>query len=206
MKEREQRVRGFIADNLGRIQDRIAESLAKAGRAAGAVTLVAVTKEVGLAEIETLRDLGVTHFGENRIQTAEPKISAAGEGVVWHMVGNIQRRKAKDVVRLFDRVDAVDRIELADELAARAGGRESALPVLLEVNVSGEPSKHGFVPAELPSVLERVSGLSALRVEGLMTMAPFYDNAERARPLFAALVACRHAWSFAHIDGNVKRL
>ena len=103
------------------------------------------------------------------------------------MVGNIQPRKAKDVVRLFDRVDAVDRIGLADELAARAGGRESALPVLLEVNVSGEPSKHGFVPAELPSVLERVSGLSALRVEGLMTMAPFYDNAERARPLFAAL-------------------
>ena len=178
---------GSIADNVCRIRDRIAAAMARAGRRGDAPTLVAVTKTVGIAEISALQEVGVTHFGENRIQPAGPKIAAIGTGVTWHMIGTIQRRKAKDVVRLFDCVDAVDRIDLAEELAARAGERTSPLPVLLEVNVSGEASKHGFAPSELASALDRIAALPALRVEGVMTMAPFCDDPEETRPVFAGL-------------------
>lgn len=178
---------GPIADNLRRIRDRIAGAMARAGRKGPLPTLVAVTKTVGAAEIEQLRELGLTHFGENRLQPAAPKIAALGAGVTWHMIGTIQRRKARDVVRLFDYIDAVDRLELAEELAARAGERAAPLPVLLEVNVSGEASKHGFAPAQLPDALDRIAALPALRIEGLMTMAPLYDDAERTRPVFAEL-------------------
>lgn len=180
---------GPIADNLRRIRDRIAAAMARSGRRGELPTLIAVTKTVGVPEIALLRELGVTHFGENRVQPAAPKIAALGAGATWHMIGTIQRRKARDVVRLFDCVDAVDRVELAEELAARAGERASPLPVLLEVNVSGEESKHGLAPAELSAAMERVAAMPALRVEGLMTMAPLYDAPERTRPVFARLKA-----------------
>lgn len=180
---------GTLTDNLHRIQDRIAASLAHSGRPDQSVTLIAVTKSVGIEEIRQLRELGVTHFGENRVQNAGPKISAEHDGVVWHMIGNIQRRKAKDVVRLFDRIDSVDRIELADELAARTLDRETPLPILLEVNVSGEETKHGFAPDQLSAALEQISGYASLRVEGLLTMAPYYNDPEHTRPIFAHLRA-----------------
>ena len=180
---------GSIADNLHRVQDRIAAALARTGRSEDAVTLIAVTKSVGLAEIDELKQLGVTHFGENRINTAEPKIAGLHGAVTWHMIGNIQRRKARDVVRLFDCVDTVDRVELAQELSTRAGERPSPLPILVEVNVSGEESKHGLDAFELPDALGIMKGLPALRVDGLMTMAPFFDNAEQTRPIFAELRA-----------------
>ncbi|MCC6797482.1 MAG: YggS family pyridoxal phosphate-dependent enzyme [Candidatus Hydrogenedentes bacterium] len=176
-----------ISDNLHRIQDRILSALARSGRTANSVTLVAVTKTVGIREVQELYRLGITNFGESRVQAVEPKKGVLDSGVTWHMIGNIQRRKCKDVVRLFDCVDAVDRIELAEELGLRAGDRPSPLPVLIEVNVSGEESKHGFAVEVLPQALEQMRAIAALQVEGLMTMAPFFDNAEQARPIFAEL-------------------
>lgn len=164
-------------------------ALARSGRPAESVTLIAVTKTVGVPEIEELRRLGVLHFGENRVHAVEPKKVALGGGVTWHMIGTIQRRKCKEVLRLFDCVDAVDRIELAEELGIRAGERTSPLPVLIEVNVSGEESKHGFTAEALPQALDRMRSIPTLRVDGLMTMAPFFDNAEQTRPIFAELRA-----------------
>jgi pyridoxal phosphate enzyme (YggS family) len=193
-------VRGSIPENLRRVQDRMAESMARAGRMGEPPTLIAITKSVGVEAIETLRELGLSHFGENRLPAAETKIAAIGGGVTWHMIGTIQRRKAKDVVRLFDRVDAVDRIELAVELAARAGERGRVLPILLEVNVSGEESKHGFSPEALPSALEQIAALHALHVEGLMTMAPLYQDVERTRPVFAALKALADRYALPRIS------
>ena len=178
-----------IADNLRHIQDRIRAAQARARRDAAPVTLIAVTKSVGLAEIQALSELGVEHFAENRVHLAEPKISAFQGRATWHMIGNIQRRKAKDVVRMFQRVDAVDRMELADELARRAEELGVTLPILLEVNVSGEDAKHGMDEDAVDSALRHIARHQSLRVEGVMTMAPFYEEPEGTRPVFRALRA-----------------
>ena len=105
------------------------------------------------------------------------------------MIGAVQRRKCPEIVRLFDCVDAVDRIEAAEALHRRCeeSGREAPLPILIEVNVSGEASKHGFAPEQLAEVLDTLQGLSRLRIDGLMTMAPFSDRPEDSRPYFARL-------------------
>ena len=115
------------------------------------------------------------------------KIAEIGAGPTWHMIGNIQRRKARDVVLAFHRVDAVDRLSLAETLEQRCAEAGKQLPILVEVNVSGEEAKHGFVPANLGDALANIRAMEHLRVEGLMTMAPLAADAEAARPVFSAL-------------------
>jgi pyridoxal phosphate enzyme (YggS family) len=177
-----------IANNLRELQQRIDEAARRSGRTGKDVRLVAVTKTVGVEEVEVLFDLGLHEFGENRLHDAQPKIEAFAEkDVTWHMIGSVQRRKARDVVELFDYVDSVDRYELAEALDRRCQTREHALPVLVEVNVSNEATKHGFEPGELDEALKRMDGLEHLRVEGLMTMAPFVADPEKIRPVFAGL-------------------
>lgn len=187
MMAADREVRGRISRNLSLIRERMEAACARAGRDVSEVTLVAVTKTVGIGECEALLDLGVTHLGENRVEHAESKIAAIGDRAVWHMVGSVQRRKAKRVAALFDRADSVDRLELAESLNEAAADREGPLPVLVQVNTSGEASKHGFSPEELPAALDAIRGLSNLRVDGLMTMAPFEAEAEETRPVFRAL-------------------
>jgi pyridoxal phosphate enzyme (YggS family) len=137
-------------------------------------------------------ELGVRHFGENRVEEASAKLPAFREAigdpaVVFHMIGHLQSRKADDAAALFDRVHSVDSVKLAQRLARFT---TQPLPILLEVNVSGEESKYGFASArrdELFSAIETISQLANLRLDGLMTMAPVVDEAERARPVFRAL-------------------
>ncbi len=177
-----------IADNLHQLQHRIARAAERSGRTGNDVRLVAVTKTVGVEETEILYELGLREFGENRVHDAQPKIEAfAGKQVTWHMIGSVQRRKAKDVAGLFDCVDSVDRYELAEALDKRCQTREHPMPVLIEVNVSDEATKHGFSPDELDGILERMGRLQHIRVRGLMTMAPFVADPEAARPVFAEL-------------------
>ncbi len=177
----------IIRTNLAHIEARIAAAAKRAGRSAGEVRLIPVTKTVGIEECRILRELGYTHLGENRIENAEGKIAALGPPVEWHMVGHVQRRKAREVAALFSRVDSVDRLELAEALEARSAALAKKLPVLLEVNVSGEDAKSGFAPAELPQALDTIRGMPHLIVEGLMTLAPLVDNPEQVRPVFRAL-------------------
>lgn len=199
-----------IPTNLTRIRARIAEAALRAGRDPDTVRLVAVTKTCPVDAILAAWECGQRDFGENRpeegaqkvIETAA-RLAAENEKPAWHMIGHVQRRKANLVVAHFDVVHAIDRLALAQKLSALAveAGRE--LPVLLECNVSGETSKYGYAAAgwELdPALRERladevaaVSALPALRLEGLMTMAPIADNAERVRPIFASLRALRDA-------------
>lgn len=177
-----------IADNLQQLQQRIAGAAERSGRTTDDVRLVAVTKTVGVEEVEILYELGLREFGENRVHDAQPKIEAFAEkNLTWHMIGSVQRRKAKDVAGLFDWVDSVDRYELAEALDRRCETREHPMPVLVEVNVSDETTKHGLRPDELDDVLERMGDLPHLRIEGLMTMAPFVADPETTRPVFAAL-------------------
>lgn len=175
--------------NLNAVQARIAAACNRAGREFNSVQLVAVTKAVGIDECRILHALGVTHMGENRIEIAAPKVEALGSAITWHMIGNIQRRKAREVVQIFDRVDAVDRLELAEALQRRLEGTDKHLPVLLEVNVSGEVSKHGFAPEDLPNALRDLGAFNHLQITGLMTMAPFDAPEPDIRAYFRHLKA-----------------
>lgn len=166
----------------------MANAAAASGRATDDVLLVAITKFVGVAEIEVLYNLGIRHFGENRIDAAAHKLEHfAGSDITWHMIGNIQRRKVAKIVGAYQRVDAIDRIALAEEFEKRADSAATHVPILLEVNVSGEESKHGFSPDELVSTVERVGEMPHLDLKGLMTMAPRVDDPETTRPFFRKL-------------------
>ena len=181
-------MRARIEENLRQVQQRIADAAARAGRPPNAVRLLAVTKSVGVEEARALCDLGVTHLGENRVEDARAKVEITGPAICWHMIGSVQRRKAKEVVALFHRVDSVDRLELAEALDRRCeelGKR--LLPILIEVNVSGEATKHGFEPADLESAVQYIARLPHLKLEGLMTMAPLVDDPAAVRPVFARL-------------------
>jgi pyridoxal phosphate enzyme (YggS family) len=179
--------RETIAKNLEDIRARISSAAARAGRAPEQIRLIAVTKTEGLEAIEALLKLGLDDLAENRIEVAREKIAMIGNRARWRMIGSIQRRKAGDVAELFDCVDSVDRVEVAEALDRKCAALGKTIPILLEANVSGEASKHGFTPAELPKALEQTNTLNNLRVEGLMTMAPYVENPEEARPVFAGL-------------------
>lgn len=184
-----------IRQNLQAIQHEMAQAADRAGRSASDITFVAVTKSVGLDEMRILHELGVTHFGENRVDVARAKMDAfSGDDITWHMVGNIQRRKAKDVLQLFDIIDAVDRMSLAEELQRRCQPDIPRARVLVEVNVSGEAQKHGFTPDQVDAALQEMASLDRLQIDGLMTMAPFGIGREERLGHFRTLraLADRH--------------
>lgn len=179
--------RSRIQENLEDVQKRMEAAAARVGRPAESVRLIAVTKAVGVEEARIIHELGVKHLGENRIHIAKEKIEAMGDTVCWHMIGSLQRRKARDVAALFQYFDAVDRIEIAEALQRRCEEVDKVLQVLIEVNVSGELAKHGFEPDALHGAIKTIKIFERLEVKGLMTMAPFVDDPEEVRPVFARL-------------------
>jgi len=202
------RVMGDLESRLSRVRERIAQAAARAGRDPQAITLVAVTKTVPVGGVVAAYALGLRHFGENRVEEAEAKIpqvsQAIGRGqITWHMIGHIQSRKARAVVAYFDWVHSVDSVKLARRLSRFAEEAGRTLPILLEVNISGEPSKYGFAMGGWPedqaqaeaffSAVGEIMALPALRLEGLMTMAPLVPQAELARPTFRRLRELRDA-------------
>lgn len=198
-----------IAENLSLVRASIAAAAQRAGRDPASVTLIAVSKTHPTPALLEAAAAGVQHFGENRVEEATSKIPAVVAAVsaplVWHMIGHIQSRKAKDVPPLFDVVHSVDTVRLAEKLAQAALGRGDARPldVFLEVNVSGEASKSGFAASgwqQNASVRDalwqeaaQVAALPGLRLRGLMTMAPIVDDVEQARPVFRSLALLRAA-------------
>jgi pyridoxal phosphate enzyme (YggS family) len=151
------------------------------------VTLVAVSKTVDAAAVREAFEAGQRHFGENRVQDAAMKMAALTElrlSITWHLIGRLQSNKAGKAAGLFDLFHSVDSVDLAEQLSRRA---PKPLPILLEVNVSGEPSKAGFEPARLEETLAAVRALPNMEVRGLMTMAPLNPDPETARPFFRRL-------------------
>jgi pyridoxal phosphate enzyme (YggS family) len=139
-------------------------------------------------------NLGITHLGENRVHIAREKIDIlevdkppAYENIHWHMIGNVQRRKTKEVVSLFQIVDAVDRLVLAEGLQRQCDDQNRELDILLEVNISGEDTKHGFSSQALPTALKDLQHLDRLHVKGLMTMAPRGAEESLVRKVFSEL-------------------
>jgi PLP dependent protein len=180
--------RDRLAHNLERVRTRIAAACDRAGREPDSITLVAVTKTVGVETARALVELGVTDIGENRIQVAKEKVEAlAGLGVTWHMIGHLQTNKAKDALRMFDLIHSVDTARLADALDKRGAVEEKIVPVLVQVNCSGEESKFGVDETVAIDEVRRIADHSYVRVCGLMTMAPFVDSPEDVRPVFVHL-------------------
>ncbi|MGL4555167.1 MAG: YggS family pyridoxal phosphate-dependent enzyme [Gemmataceae bacterium] len=174
-----------LADNLKRIEERIAAACARAGRPRGDVTLVAVTKTVGVEVARQLPGLGVVDLGESRPQELWKKAEAI-PGVRWHLIGHLQRNKIERTVPLVTRVHSIDSVRVLDALEAAGRPVEG----LLEFNCSGEASKGGFAPDEADAVAGRLAGLKGVRVTGLMTMAAADDEAA-ARRAFGTLRGLR---------------
>ncbi len=190
-----------ISDNINTIKQRIVSAAVKCGRDPDSIKLLAVTKTIPTAYIIKAIDAGITMFGENYVQEAKDKIAAVGCRARWHMIGHLQTNKAKYVVKLFDYVQSVDRLELAQELDKRAGLINRKLNVLIEVNISGEESKNGIPADDTLALIKQMVGLTNLAVRGLMTMAPYSHNPENARPYFSALRNLRDNISRQRISG-----
>lgn len=193
-----------IEANLKRIRARIAVAAEGAARDPESVTLIAVTKSVGVEEIRALSDLGVRHFAENRVETARSKrVALADSDLIWHMIGNVQRRKTRDVLEVFDRIDTLDRLSLAESLQSRcveASGYRGHAVVLVEVNVSGEEQKLGVAPAELPSLLGALAELDRIQVRGVMTMAPYGADPTAISGIFTRLASLAREYALVDVS------
>ncbi|MGD8718779.1 MAG: YggS family pyridoxal phosphate-dependent enzyme [Candidatus Zixiibacteriota bacterium] len=177
-----------IADNVRAVRDRIAAAAERAGRDPEDVCLVAVSKTRTPEEVRAAVAAGVTVVGENRVQEAEGKIGElANLDCRWHMVGHLQRNKAGRAVGLFDMVESLDSRRLADALAARAAEADLVLPILIEVNTSGEESKFGVPPEEAADFAAYVASMPALSLEGYMTVGPLGGGEAATAAAFAKL-------------------
>jgi pyridoxal phosphate enzyme (YggS family) len=177
---------------LEAINQRIAAACHRAGRQVSEITLVAVSKTVAPARIREAIVAGVYDLGENRVQEAAAKIPELGEvaaerQVRWHLIGHLQSNKARRAVELFDVVQSVDSLKLAQRLDNIAGELDRRLPVFIEVNLGGEESKSGVAPDQVLHLCERVGKFANLELKGLMAVPPFSENPEDARAFFQRL-------------------
>jgi pyridoxal phosphate enzyme (YggS family) len=181
---------------LADVRRRIEAACAAAGRDPSDVTLVAVTKGHGPDQVRrALLDQGHRDLGENRVQEWQTKAEALGPDVAWHLVGHLQTNKVRFCAP-FALIHSLDSARLADALEAEGARRGHVFPVLLQVNVAGEAQKHGVAPSEVAELTRHLGSLAHVRLDGLMTIAPYADDPERARPVFRALreLADRHAF------------
>ena len=184
-----------IAENFARVREQIESAAQRAGRSPNEITLVAVSKTFPADAVLEAYAAGARDLGENRVEEGYEKIPVVNpqlgkEKIRWHLIGHLQRRKAHDAVALFDVVQSVDTLRLAETLNRHASAAGKNFPVLLQVNAGNDPQKFGFAPeprAALFDEIEKIIALPALRVRGLMTIGPLVAAAEQARPHFRAL-------------------
>lgn len=184
-----------VAQNIASIQERISSAARRSGRVSDDITLMAVSKTFPAASIREAYEAGIRVFGENRVQEFSRKISAVRDlhATQWHMIGHLQSNKAAGAAEVFTAVDSIDSLNLAEKLNASAEKLGRKLDVLIEVNVGGETSKNGLAPGsgELEDLLTSAPRLEHLEFRGLMTIPPFADDAQEARPYFCQLRALR---------------
>ncbi len=180
-----------LAGRLQAVEERLRAACRRSGRDRSAVTLVAVTKSVGPELAAGLVRLGVTHLGESRPQELWRKAAALPQAVQWHLIGHLQRNKVERTLPLVEMIHSVDSLRLLTALEEEAARQGRTVPVLLEVNASGEASKHGFAQDEVPGLASHLAGLRRVQVSGLMTMAAPLDDPQQCRPTFASLRALR---------------
>lgn len=178
-----------VAENYKTLSRRIEAACAQVGRDPKGVTLVAVTKTKPVALILEAINAGITHFGENRVQEAAAKIPLIKAPVTWHLVGTLQTNKVKKALQLFAMIQSVDSRHMAEEIEHRCQQQNLSIPVLIEVNTSGEPTKHGVQPEWLADLIAAVLNLPHLQLLGLMTIGPgiAVDEPEASRACFRLL-------------------
>jgi len=177
-----------LRENLPRVQEAIGRAAERSGRDSGEVTLVAITKAHSSDAVEAAIASGIGHIGENRVEELEERVRLLGRRVAtWHMVGHVQSRKARRAGEVSDLIHSVDTLKLARKISSFGLDRDERVPVLLEVNLSGEETKSGFTPAFAKEAVHQALGLGGLDVRGLMTMAPFTDDEGVLRSVFSRL-------------------
>ncbi len=178
-----------LSVNLARIRAQIEAAALKCGRLPQDVTLIAISKTHPASLVRAAIELGATDVGENRVQEAEKKINEVGRNATrWHLVGHLQANKARRAVQLFDVIHSLDSLELARRLDRLCGeeGRKN-LPVLIQVDLGHEETKSGIDEGQLSELAERLKELERVQLVGLMTLPPFFDDPEQARPFFRRL-------------------
>ena len=175
-----------FASRFAKINNAIALAAKKARRDPSEIQLLAVSKTQPAEAIQEAIRVGITHFGENKVQEARGKIDELSRGV-WHLIGHLQSNKAKEAVRLFDSIESVDRADLAQEINHRAEDLGKIQSVLLQVNIAGESTKFGCAPDAARALAEVINNLPRIGLQGLMTIAPYSPEPEKSRPHFAGL-------------------
>lgn len=173
-----------LAENLNSIQQRICAACERAQRDPASVMLLAVTKGQAPEVVSEAGRLGLTFFGENKIQEAKAKIPLCSGKLRWHFIGHLQTNKCRDAVEFFEMIQSVDSLHVAQEISKRAEQASKTMPILLEVNLAGEASKFGYRPDKLEAELKQINALQRLEIHGLMTVPPWTSNAENVRPMF----------------------
>ena len=206
----ERNVQIAVAANLATVRAQIVAAAQRVGRRPEEITLIAVSKTQSMETIAAAYGAGQRDFGENRLEELWPKVDAAKarglDAIRWHMMGTIQSRKTGEAVGPFVLIHSVDRTKIAARLSRAAAAAGQVMDILLEVNVSGEASKHGLTQATLLDEAPQLLALPGVRLHGLMTMAPFVDDPEAARPVFRELRQLRDRLTAAHPDADWHHL
>lgn len=174
----------YIKQNVDIIRQKIKAAAEKSGRNAEDILLLGVTKTVDCERIQHLADLGILSFGENRVQELMSKIDVIKGDIKWHLIGSLQKNKVKYIIGRVELIHSVDSVDLASEIAKRSEKAGLVTDILLEVNAAGEESKHGFNPDDVYRAVDMLRGTKGINVKGLMTVAPFDENAENNRVYF----------------------
>ena len=177
----------MIKEQLEHVENKIRKACERAGRNRDEVTLIAVSKTKPVCVLQEAYDLGVRVFGENKVQELSDKYEAMAEDIRWHMIGHLQRNKVKYIVDKVELIHSVDSVRLAEAIEREAEKKNCVVDVLIEVNVAEEESKFGVKADEAEALVLEISRFQHLRVCGLMTIAPFVENAEENRHIFASL-------------------
>ena len=194
-----------VAANCRKVLERMREAAARCGRDPKEIKLLAASKSQSVAQIEAAIEAGIRLFGENYVQEAQAKRAAIHERVEWHMIGHLQRNKVKTALDLFDLIQSLDSVELAQELDREAKKRSRVARAFVEVNLAGEESKSGIARERVAALLDEVGKLSSIRIDGLMAVPPLTEKPEEARPYFRALRELRgelQARKIPNIDLN----
>lgn len=177
----------MIKENLQEVEERICEACKKSGRARSEVKLIAVSKTKPVSMLEEALACGILEFGENKPQELKDKYEVLPKNINWHMIGHLQRNKVKYVVGRASMIHSVESVRLAEAIDQEAAKKGIIMPVLVEVNVAEEDSKFGVTVEECPYFIETIAKLPHISVQGLMTIAPFVENAEENRKYFEKL-------------------
>jgi len=178
---------GTVAENLRRLTEKIQAAAVQAGRNPGEIILVAVSKTMPVESIREALEAGQIDFGENRIQEAKGKIPEFSRPVRWHLIGHLQTNKVREAVELFDLIQSVDSLKVAEQISRQAQLMGKVQDVLVQVNTTRERQKSGCAAGEVEELCVRITGLDAVRLQGLMTIGPFVEDTKRIREAFQSL-------------------